>query len=249
MIVFKSMDPDWLSNTWLVADRPGGEGVLIDAGAPIEPILQQVRDLALTVRHALLTHHHVDHTAYTRELRAELGLTTYAHVDEAELFGSGLDHEVSDGFALEAGELRVRAIHIPGHTRGQLAFVVNEERVFTGDTLFKGSVGGTRGPGHGTFAELRRSIMEVLFALPHELEVHPGHTDPTTLAAEWEHNPFVRAWRGEPLAPLTDAPCQVAGEPARLLLEAPDYDGGTKCWIRFEDGREDVVGGSRLQRR
>src|SRR5690606_13711014 len=117
-----------------------------------------------------------DHIAHLRDYRAALGFTTYAHVDEAELFGSGLDREVPDGFELEAGGLRLRALHIPGHTRGQLAFVVNDELVFTGDTLFKGSVGGTRGPGHGTFEQLRRSILEVLLALPPEMAVHPGHT-------------------------------------------------------------------------
>ncbi len=246
MIVEKSMDPTWLSNTWLVADRPGGHGVLIDTGGPTEPILARIRELDLTVRHALLTHHHIDHVAYSDVYRKELGTETYAHVDEAELFGSGLQHELQSDALLEVGDLTIKALHIPGHTKGQLAFVVNDERVFTGDTLFKGSVGGTRGPGHSTFADLRRSIMEVLMNLPHTYEVHPGHTDPTTIGAEWEHNPFVRAWRADLDEPLQGTPCTVAGTPAKLLLRAPDYDGGTKCWVRFRIGDEAIVGGSRV---
>jgi glyoxylase-like metal-dependent hydrolase (beta-lactamase superfamily II) len=66
-------------------------------------------------------------------------------------------------------------------SRRQLAFLVDEERVFTGDTLFRGSVGGTRGPGHGTFDELQHSIMDVLMALPKATVVHPGHLEPTTI--------------------------------------------------------------------
>ena len=123
---------------------------------------------------------------------------------------------------------------------------MNDERVFTGDTLFRESVGGTRAPGHATFEELRHSIMEVLMRLPKDMTVHPGHTEPTTIGEEWERNPFIRAWRG------LDAPretrCTALGLPATLLLRAKDYDGGTKCWVRFDEGnRLDVVPGSRVE--
>ena len=77
-----------------------------------------------------------------------------------------------------------------------LNFVVNGGDVFTGDTLFKGSVGGVRAPGSTSFEDLRHSIMDVLMKLPHETRVHPGHTDPTTIGDEWESNAFVRLWRG-----------------------------------------------------
>jgi len=106
-------------------------------------------------------------------------------------------------------------------------------------------VGGTVAPGHTTFQDLRRSILEVLLALPRELRILPGHAGETTVAAECRHNPFVRAWRGE--LPLLDRPVRAGGRPARLLLEAPDYDGGTKVWLRWEGGGEDVVPGSWLE--
>jgi hydroxyacylglutathione hydrolase len=118
--------------------------------------------------------------------------------------------------------------------------------VFTGDTLFKGSVGGVRAPGSTSFADLQHSIMDVLMKLPPETRVHPGHTDPTTIAAEWEGNAFIRLWRG--LDDEGDEACKVADQDATLVLWAPDYDGGHKAWVRWPDGSDDIVPGSRVER-
>jgi glyoxylase-like metal-dependent hydrolase (beta-lactamase superfamily II) len=117
--------------------------------------------------------------------------------------------------------------------------------VFTGDTLFKGSVGGVRAPGHTTYADLRSSIMETLLKLPGTVRIHPGHTDPTTVADELEHNAFVRIWRG--IDPEGDRPCTAGGEPATLILLGEDYDGGHKAWVRWPDGSDDIVPGSQVQ--
>lgn len=242
MIITYAMSPEWLSNTWMVADRPGGRAVIVDAGAPATRIVEKIERLRLTVTHVMVTHHHHDHTANAAFYRERFGARTCGHEAEADLF-DGLDETLRDGEVLETGDLRVRVLHIPGHTAGQAAFVLNEERVFTGDTLFRGSVGGTRAPGHTTFEDLHGSIMRVLMALPPQWPVHPGHMGPTTVGQEWETNPFIRLWRGlgEPAA----VPCISMGERATLLLRAPDYDGGTKCWVRFDDGRMDIVPGSR----
>ncbi len=241
VVITKSMSPDWLSNTWLMADRPGGRAVLVDAGGPVDPILAKCEALELTVTHVLCTHHHVDHVAHAARYRDRFGARVCGHAAERDLF-DGLDDTIGHDEEIVSGDLRVRALHIPGHTLGQLAFVLNEERVFTGDTLFRGSVGGTRAPGHTTFEDIRRSIMEVLMALPPAMPVHPGHMGITTIGQEWETNPFIRMWRG--LDSPGDRPCIAMGEPATLLLRGPDYDGGTKCWVRFEGGREDIVPGS-----
>jgi hypothetical protein len=88
--------------------------------------------------------------------------------------------------------------------------------------------------------------MDVLMQLPHSTRVLPGHTDPTTIGDEWEHNPFVRVWRG--VDGPGDEPCTVSGRPATLLLFAGDYDGGHKGWVRWEDGSQDIVPGSRVGR-
>jgi len=244
MILEKTMSAGWLSNSYLLADRPGGRAVVIDTGGPVEPILSKIELLGLELTHVLCTHHHVDHVAHNGELRERFGCPICGHGSERHLF-DGLDVALEDGDELTTGGLRIRALHVPGHTVGQLSFVVNDERVFTGDTLFKASVGGTLAPGHASFDDLRRSVMDVLMRLPKDMTVHPGHTESTTIGAEWETNPFIRLWRG--LDAPGKGPCLVSGRPATLLLRASDYDGGTKCWVRFEDGTLEVVPGSKTQ--
>jgi hydroxyacylglutathione hydrolase len=245
MIIERSMHPDWLSNTYLVADRDGGSGVVIDAGGPSGPLLDAAERLGLDVDHLLLTHHHHDHVAEADAWRRRFDVETYAHPIEAELM-DGVDHTVEPGEMISAGGLEIGSLHTPGHTAGMLNFVVNDRDVFTGDTLFRGSVGGVRAPGSTGFEDLRHSIMDVLMALPKSTQLHPGHTDPTTVEEEWERNAFVRLWRG--LDDEGDAPCTVEGEEATLVLWAPDYDGGHKAWVRWPDGRDDIVPGSRVSR-
>ena len=80
--------------------------------------------------------------------------------------------------------------------------------------------------------------------LPPETRVLPGHTDETTIGREWEENPFVRVWRG--VDPEGDEPCRVDGEEATIVVWSPDYDGKGKALVRFADGREAIVGGSKV---
>ena len=245
MIVEKTMSEGWLSNTYLVADKPGGHAVLIDTGGPSGPIMRKIEALRLTVTHVLCTHHHIDHVQHNDDYKSRFGCPICGHTREKELFGS-LDVDLKDGDELVSGDLHIRALHTPGHTLGMLAFLVNEQRVFTGDTLFRRSIGGTRAPGHTNFEDLKHSIMDVLLRLPKEMPVHPGHTDPTTIAEELEENPFVRMWRG--LDTPVDRRCTAFGQPATLLLSALDYDGGQKCWVRFDEGNMlDVVPGSQVR--
>src|SRR5438132_3562072 len=211
------MHPDWLSNAYLVADQEGGTAVYVDSGAPSEPLRQAVERWRVEPAFILRSHAHGDHV----EHEGELGLPVRTD-------------------SLETGGLRVESVPTPGHSDDMVAFVVNREAVFTGDTLFKDSVGG------GSFEQIRRSVMDVLLALPHELRVLPGHTDESTLAHEWEQNPFVRVWRG--VEPEGTEPCRVGGEEATLVVWSPDYDGGGKAWVRFRDGRDVIVGGSRVER-
>ncbi|KAA3604918.1 MAG: MBL fold metallo-hydrolase [Planctomycetota bacterium] len=244
MILRKTMNSRWLSNSWLVADRPGGKAVLIDAGGPMAPILQWLQEERLELTHVLCTHHHVDHVLYAKNYRQRFQCPICGHHAERELFGD-LQLSLQDGEEIRSGDLHLRAMHIPGHTLGQLAFLLNGNKVFTGDTLFRGSVGGTRGPGHTHFQDLQHSIMEVLMRLAPETEVYPGHMEATTIAREWQENPFIRMWRG--LDSPAASPCTAAGKEAELLLKARDYDGGYKCWVRFADGSTDLIGGSQLQ--
>lgn len=244
MIVERSMSAGYLSNTYLVGDRPGGEAVFVDAGGPLETLIEAVDRHGLTVSRILVTHHHHDHVALLDRLVKRYACPVAAHAVEAASL-AGVDEELVDGDELDCGDLRVQVLHTPGHTDGMLAFVFGERAVFTGDTLFRGTVGGTLAPGHATLGDLRRSILERLLVLPGEMDVYPGHTDSTTIERERRENPFVRLWQG--IDPPYDVPCLAAGRPAHLLLRAADYDGGTKCHVRWDDtGEEDVVPGSRV---
>jgi glyoxylase-like metal-dependent hydrolase (beta-lactamase superfamily II) len=232
------MDPQWLSNAYLVADHAGGTAVFVDSGAPVEPLLAAVERLEVHPALLLTTHAHVDHVANHALLAGRFGVRVFASPEEEVDGAEPLGH----GEVVEAGDLTIETLRTPGHTRGMLSFVVDGQAVFTGDTLFTGSVGGTQ----DAFDDLRRSIMDVLMGLPHELVVYPGHSEETTIGREWDENPFVRVWRG--VEPEGSERCHVGGTEATLVVWSNDYDGGGKAWVRFGDGRDAIVGGSRVSR-
>ena len=221
MIVERSMHPDWLSNAYLIGDEPDGIAVFVDSGAPLEPLFEAVEREGLSVTHLLTTHADHDHIAGDAEVVARYGCP------------------VVKG-DLETGGLSIEALPTPGHKDDHLAFVVNGELCCTGDVLFRDAVGG------GDFAQIRRSVMDVLMQLPDDTRVLPGHTDETTIGREREHNPFVRVWSG--LDPEGTEGVRVGGEDATLVVWSPDYDGKGKAWVRFADGRDAIVGGSRVER-
>ena len=211
------MDPSWLSNAYLVADEFGGTAVFVDAGAPLRPLLAKADEWQVTATHVLRTHAHTDHI----EHEDELGLAVARH-------------------SLETGDLWIEAIPTPGHSDDMVCFVINDVAVFSGDTLFRDSIGG------GDFTAIKHAVMNVYMSMPHERRVLPGHTDETTIGREWEHNPFVRVWRGAESE--GGEPCKVAGRDATLIVWSPDYDGKGKAWVRFDDGTDAIVGGSRVER-
>ncbi len=165
-------------------------------------------------------------------------LRTHSHADHVA-------HEAELGLpvvrgSFESGDLWIEAIATPGHSDDMVAFVVNDAAVFSGDTLFKDAVGG------GDFEEVRSSVMDVYMSMPHERRVLPGHTDETTIGREWEQNPFVRVWRGA--EPEGTERVRTGGRDATLIVWSPDYDGKGKAWVRFDDGTDALVGGSRVER-
>jgi len=206
------MDSRWLSNAYLVADEEGGTAVFVDSGAPLEPLRRAADEWRVTPTHVLRTHSHPDH----------------------------VEHEAELGLPVVVGGLTVEAIPTPGHSDDMICFVVNDEAVFSGDTLFKDAVGG------GDYAQVRRSVMDVYMAMPHDRRVLPGHTDETTIGREWDANPFVRVWRG--IEPEGTERVRVTGRDAILVVWSPDYDGNGKAWVRFDDGADAIVGGSRVER-
>jgi hydroxyacylglutathione hydrolase len=217
VLVERSLHPDYLSNAYLVADEEGGTALYVDSGAPLGPLRDAAERWRVEPRVVLRTHSHPDHVEHENEL--------------------GLPVETG---ATEVGGLKVEALSTPGHSDDMIAFIVNGEAVFTGDTLFRDSVGG------GDFEQVRQSVMDVLMKLPPETRVLPGHTDETTIGREWAENPFIRVWRG--VEPEGTERVRVSGQDASLIVWSPDYDGGGKAWVRFDDGRDAIVGGSRVER-
>ncbi len=246
MIVERSLSQPWLSNTYLVADELGSQAAMIDAGGPVTPLLDLLRRMRLELTHVLLTHHHHDHVAeLDAVLAAHPGTPVLIHDAERDQVPQATGALVP-GSPLHCGALEIEPLHTPGHTAGMVSLLVSGTDVFTGDTLFRGSVGGVRAPGHTTYADLRHSIMETLLTLPPATRIHPGHTEPTTVGDELEHNRFVRIWRG--VDPEGSEPCTALGEPATLILLGEDYDGGHKAWVRWADGSDDIVPGSQVDR-
>jgi len=230
LILQRVEHPDWLSNAYLIVDQPGGKGVLIDSNEVTEPLTERVDREGTEITHVLLTHH----------------LT-------AKELGDVVTETITEGDIVESGELRIEPIHTPGHCADHTALKIDGTDCLTADVIFKGTVGGTMAPGATGFEDLKASIMEKLMNLPPETRIHPGHKQPSTIGEEWESNPFIRIWRG--LDEEGTDRCSVGPADAEqrreatLVLWAPDYDGGNKAWVRFDDSGEDaVVGGSQVRR-
>ena len=216
------MHPEWLSNAFVVAAE-SGPAVFVDSGADVAPLVEAVERWGATPVAILRTHAHADHVEHEDELARRYSIPVLAEPGEWKWNG-----------------LRVRGLATPGHSDDGLSFVIDDEIVATGDTLFRDAVGG------GDVAAVRRSVMEVLLELPDATRVLPGHSDETTIGRERRENPFVRVWSGA--EEEGSERVRVGGRDATLLVWSPDYDGNGKAWVRYDDGSEATVGGSRVER-
>jgi hydroxyacylglutathione hydrolase len=251
-IIFRAEEGNFLSNAYLVADRDSGKGVLIDSNGVTDPLAEFAEREGIGITHVLLTHHHYDHVVGVEALAERFGVGIWGHeLTKAEV--PAVTEIYGDGDVIESGGLGIRAIHTPGHCADHLALFVNDSDCFTADVLFRGTCGGTGAPGATGLDDLKESIMDKLMSLDHGVRIHPGHRQPSTIGEEWEKNPFIRLWRGldEPTAdPVSVGPADAEERrAATLLLWAPDYDGGNKALVRFDDdGTETITGGSQIKR-
>jgi hydroxyacylglutathione hydrolase len=197
-------------NCTIVACPETHQGVVIDPGDQAPRILAELARLGVTAVSLLHTHAHFDHVLGTKAVADATGAEILVHKDDrwlydrvdmqAELFGlqagpvTAPTRELSGGEVLPFGHREARALHTPGHTPGSICFYLEHagERplLFSGDTLFAGSVGRTDLWG-GSFESLAQSIRGPLFDLPEDTLVIPGHGPMTTISAEREENPFV----------------------------------------------------------
>lgn len=189
------------ANCWLVWEN--GEAVAIDPGDEAPRILRALKERDLTLKAILLTHGHFDHILAADALRKATGAPLICHPAETAVladpahnltgytgapFALTADRTVADGEMIAVGTMSFTVIHTPGHTPGGCCFAL-EDHLFTGDTLFAGSIGRTDFPG-GDPAALNGSLHR-LKDLPDDWTVHPGHGETTTLDHERATNPFM----------------------------------------------------------
>lgn len=188
------------------------EAIIIDAGCynarEQEVVNTFVEHYGLQVKLLINTHCHIDHVFGVDALKKLYGASFMAHADDLPLLGSlaaqaamfGVDFgnapvadaTFDEGSTVKFGNSGLRVIHTPGHTKGGVCFYSEKDGVvFTGDTLFCGSVGRTDLPG-GSYEDIINSVTSKLFVLPANVVVYPGHGDSTTIGYEKENNPFFR---------------------------------------------------------
>ncbi len=176
---------DYDNNVFVVRCRATGDAVLIDAANEHERLLELASTLG--VRRVLETHGHFDHIGAVTEMREAGYEVAVTAADAPMLHEVGYDVLLDDAEVIEFGRLRLHAIHNPGHTPGSISFRLADAPVlFSGDTLFPGGPGATKFEG-GDFDTIIRSIDELLFALPDDTIVMPGHGLDTTIGTERPH--------------------------------------------------------------
>ena len=194
------------ANNYLVADEKSKEAVLIDCSETVEKLLSDVKELGVKVKYILLTHGHFDHVMGINDMKKKLGTKVLINAkDKSQVemtktilstFGINIeknpeyDEFIDENTELKIGEIPIKIFETPGHTEGGMSYLI-QNKVFTGDTLFKQYVGRTDLPG-GDFSKLVNSIKNILYKLDDETEVFPGHGDMTTIGYEKKHNEIVQ---------------------------------------------------------
>ena len=234
MKILTSVHPHWLTNCYLICGKKGQGALLIDAGAPVAAFEKELKARQTPLAAILITHNHFDHIEHLASWRRRFPCPVYFH-HQSPLLGALQAIPIGDNASFEAAGMKVRTLYTPGHTSDHLSFLINDKMLFTGDLLFKGSVGGTA---EGTFAELRRSIMDRVMPLSHSIKLYPGHGDLTSIGQEWQTNPFISAWRSPTLP--TGSACTIRGQAGQILLIAKDYDGEEKAWVRI-NGQDQII--------
>jgi len=200
-------------NCWVVGNRRSGEAICIDPGDDPAEILALARDMGVTIKLIANSHAHLDHIMGVHGVHSATGAKFLLHRDELELLTGGWkesalrmgldvsqgppdpDGYVEEADVVEVDGLRLRVITTPGHTQGSVSYYAEDGgMLFSGDTLFRGSIGRTDMPG-GSYEEELRSITEKLLVLPDETLVLPGHMQETRVGDEKRDNPFVLDWQ------------------------------------------------------
>jgi len=194
------------ANCWIVGSRRTGEAVCIDPGDQPEDILNLAKDLGVRIKYILNSHGHLDHVLGVRRIKEATGAKFLMHSQDVPIAKSAgqsailllgryvepppdPDAFIEDGDEVDVAGVKLKVIHTPGHTPGSCSFYT-EGMLFSGDTLFRGSIGRTDLPGGDCDQEMR-SIIDKLLTLPEETIVLPGHMEETRIGIEKQTNPHI----------------------------------------------------------
>ncbi len=194
------------ANCYVVGCEETKEAAVIDPGGDVEKILDYLKNHGLTLKYVINTHGHIDHIAGNDKLRDATGAKLLIHEQDAPMMEDTklnlssfmgfsvkfkpADRLLTDGDTVEFGNVKLNVLHTPGHTRGGICLAA-DGAVFTGDTLFNGSIGRTDFPG-GDFDSIINSIKNKLMSLPDDTAVYPGHMGHSNIAYERKNNPFLK---------------------------------------------------------
>jgi glyoxylase-like metal-dependent hydrolase (beta-lactamase superfamily II) len=195
-------------NCSIVGDEESGEAIVIDPGDEIEHVQEVLTRHKLRPKYIVATHAHIDHVGGLAELKRATGAPVLMHAGDLPLYQNltlqagwlgvpppgvvNVDQFLKEGDTLSVGPYVFEVLHTPGHSPGSLSLHLsgNRRKLFSGDTLFQGSIGRTDLWG-GSFDQILRSIHERLLIFPDETPVFPGHGPATMIGEERETNPFL----------------------------------------------------------
>ncbi len=196
------------TNTYILVDEDTNCGIIIDPADETELLLNYIEKESINLKYIILTHGHFDHVGAAAPLKRKTGAKIVINKKEIEtlksvplqarLFGlsppevPAPDIFVEEGDTINCGEIQLKVIETPGHSPGGISLYNEKEKIlFSGDALFRRSIGRTDLPG-GNFEILIRSIKEKLLTLPGDVKVYSGHEEPTTIEEERKFNPFLQ---------------------------------------------------------
>ena len=204
MKIEKIVEPYFGENMYILIDEETKKCAVVDPGGASDKILNYIRANALQLQYIILTHGHGDHIGAVNKIKSQTNVKVIAHNDEKELLNDNrknlsysmhcgpqelnADVYVNDKDKLELGNLKLSFIHTPGHTKGSMCIRVNDD-MFTGDTLFAGSIGRTDFYS-GDYKQIEKSLKK-LAKFENKVKIHPGHGPSSTLGIEKMSNPYM----------------------------------------------------------